>query len=254
MKGRKKNILLLSAVFIALVLAMLGVQANQKQSGLSSSTQKKIKDIKAPATGKQRTHSKLLRQSTGPKISDLTAKGAGDIVLTVDEPFVISTTSSGQQSLPSIETQVCNADAVVVGTLTDSSPQLTEDESFLFTEYTMSAEEVIKNNSKSPIQLDSISVVRDGGIGQFNGRTIVAKIEGFAPFIEGKRYLLFLRFIPDTGSYLAYANGSFELKKTSVIPLGSMSANISKEASSFLSLTRQAAALNNCSSSNPGQK
>lgn len=241
MKERKNPMLILSAVFVALVAGIFAAHANQSRQ--APALQESVKKIKVPTTEKERKHSQLLAQSQGRRISELTTKGGGDINLVVSEPLIMLKPGKEQETLPSIQTKVCNADAIVVGTLGNSSPQLTVDESFLFTEYTMNVEELIKNNHSTPIQWgDFISVVRDGGVGQFNGRTVRAKAEGFEPFVDGKRYILFLRFIPDTGSYLAYANGSFELNSDTIIPLGKLPENISREARTFLSATRAATA------------
>ena len=40
----------------------------------------------------------------------------------------------------------CDADAIVVGEVTSKSSQLTEDQDFIFTDYELKVEEVIKNN------------------------------------------------------------------------------------------------------------
>lgn len=246
MRKHQKIMFLLSTVFVALVVGMLAVHANQNQDTQSPSAQDKIKEIKIPATGKEKKHSRLLAQSQGRKISELTAKAKGDITLLVGEPLVMVMPDREAQPAPFIQTKVCNAEAVVIGRLNNSSPQLTADESFLFTEFSMTVEEVIKNNPNAPIQKGgSISVVRDGGVGKFQGRTIRAKVEGFDSFTDGKRYILFLRFIPDTGSYLAYANGSFELNDNTISPLGKLPDNISREATTFLNFTRVSAA-NDC--------
>jgi hypothetical protein len=248
MREREKIIFLLGAVFVALIVGILAVRADQTQNAKGSTAQDKIKEIKIPTTRKDKQHSKLLAQSKGRRISELTAKGTGDITLVVSEPLVMMLPGKESQPASFIQAKVCNAGAVVIGTLNNSSPQLTDDESFLFTESAMTVEEVIKNNPNAPIQPEgTISVVRDGGVGKFQGRTIRAKVEGFEPFIDGRRYILFLRFIPDTGSYLAYANGSFQLSDGTIIPLGKLPDNISREATTFLNATRaSAAAINDC--------
>jgi hypothetical protein len=51
--------------------------------------------------------------------------------------------------------------------------------------------------------------------------------------------LLFLRFIPETGAYLMYGNGTFELKDAEVLALGpgsreEISKRASKDVATFL--------------------
>jgi len=142
---------------------------------------------------------------------------------------------------------VCNADAIVVGTLKSESPQLTEDESFLFTEYIMSVSDVIKNNAAADIQSSAdITVIREGGIGLINGRTIRAEREGFKLFTVGNQYLLFLRYIPETGAYLAYPYGSFELIQDQILPFGKMPEGSSTNKASFLNAVRATADAGGC--------
>jgi len=103
------------------------------------------------------------------------------------------------------------ADAVVIGAIKEKiTSQLTEGEDFLFSEYEVVVEDVIKNNPNASIELNSaISVVRPGGKVRLNGKVISAVVYSFSPFFEGDRYLLFLKYIPQTQSYQAFTNASF---------------------------------------------
>lgn len=245
MKHHRKYIFLPIILLAALVMSV-GI-TRSGQSGTASTNQEKVKQLQSAVTERQKKHSKLLRQSQGPKLRELAAKGSGDILLAVEEPFLITIPGKEPSRLPFAQAAVCNAEAVVVGTLKSDAPQFTEDESFIFTEYEMSVEEIIKDNTIAPLQTGGqISVVRDGGTGQLNGRTIRARVEGFNSFTVGKRYVLFLRFIPETGSYLAYANGSFELNGNEIIPLGKMPEHESRDATTFLSAIRTATATAGC--------
>ncbi len=200
--------------------------------------------MQIPVTEKQKKHSKLLKKAPARKLRDLAASATADINIVIEEPFIIYTEPPPPHT---IQTVVCHAGAMIVGVVNDSSPQLTEDESFLFTEYAITVEDVAKDNAVSPIQRGSrISVVRDGGTGLLNGRRIHARVEGFKSFAEGKRYILFLRFIPETGAYVAYANGSFEISNEKVIPLGRRLNDQPDDASAFLNRVRTILSGNNC--------
>jgi hypothetical protein len=157
--------------------------------------------------------------------------------------FVINDPSAASDTSP-LHMAVTSADAVVVGVLKSKSAQLTEGENFIFTDYEMIVEEVIKNNAMAPIQADNtIMVTRDGGSVKIKGKIFTAKRADFKPTLVGNRYLFFLRFIPETGSYLAYGNGAFELRGDKVFALGDRPAAgllraDSKDASPFLNEVR----------------
>ena len=146
--------------------------------------------------------------------------------------------------VPVFHSAVCNADAVVTGTINSKSAQLTEEENFIFTDYQFSVEEVLKNNALAPIEVGSaITSTRDGGAVKLNNRTLRAKREDFDPPMVGQRYLVFLKFIRETDAYLMYGNGVFQLDGSKVIALGSASREVllnegSKDSFSFLAEIR----------------
>lgn len=239
---RNHKMIFISLLVVLALTAIGALAAYSYQSGITQAKER-MKEVQAPATEKQKKHGKLLKQSQGRRLRELTASGTGDITITAEEPFIIYTEPPRS---PALQTIVCNAEAIVAGVINDGSPQLTEDESFLFTEYTMTVEKVVKDNAAVPIQIGTnISVVRDGGEGRINGRTIHAKVEGFKSFEVGKRYILFLRFIPETDSYLAYANGSFELSEEKIIPLGKLK-DQPKDEITFLNAVHTIVSSNDC--------
>ena len=189
-------------------------------------------------TERQKQHSKLFKHS-GPKLRDLAARQTGDIEVAVGLGLIMRVPDSAPRP-PVFQSAVCHADAVVIGTIDSKSAQLTEDENFVFTDYQTTVEEVIKNNVAAPIAVAStITTTRDGGVVELNNRTFRAKREDFDPPIVGQRYLLFLRFIPATGSYLMYGNGTFRVEAQRIIALGPGAREVllndgSKDASSFI--------------------
>lgn len=195
----------------------------------------------APKTWKQKEHGKLFKRG-GRKVSDLLAAQRGDITLGADPPLQIDT-GEAAPSAPLLEGAVCNADAVVVGTLAEESAFLNEDETFVFTEYRLDAAEVIRNNAAAPIKPgDSLTIVRDGGTVRLDGRAVRALTADFEPFKTGGRYVLFLRHVPATGAYLAYLYGSFELGGAEVRALGKVPRPFPRDAKEFLDETRARAA------------
>jgi len=108
----------------------------------------------------------------------------------------------------------CNSDAAVSGSVTAKSSHLTEDESFIYTEYDFSVKEVIKNNAAAPIDSNSnIQITRPGGIIRLDGRVIKLTDRSFEALNVNNQYLLFLKFVPATGGYKAFnPQGDFRLQ------------------------------------------
>jgi len=191
---------------------------------------------------KQRQHSKLFKHS-GTKLRDLAARQNGDVEVEEGLGLMTVLPVAGPQR-PLFHSAVCNADAVVIGTLNDKTSQLTDEGSFVFTDYQITVQEVIKNNSVAPLQAaDVITGTRDGGVVELNNRIFRAKREDFDPPVVGQRYLLFLRFIPATGAYLMYGNGTFQLDGQGILALGpaaraELGKNGTKDGAGFLSQIR----------------
>lgn len=214
---------------IVLSLVIAGVTAAAALHGRGQNTSTAQDDPNAPTivregvmTERQRRHGRLFPYN-GRKLGELAEAQGGDIEV-VMHADVIRTVDPAAPKVPPVQFAVCNADAILVGSFKSKSSQLNADQSFIFTDYEMAVEEVVKNNPATPAQSGGVvTVTREGGEVRLNGRVIRARSGDFKPAQVGKRYLLFLRFLPDTNSYLAYANGSFELDGDRVTSLGGTS-------------------------------
>lgn len=194
-------------------------------------------------TAKQKEHGKLYKgYGGGTNLRELATKRAGDITIVETPPIQFD--FDGRP--PFLTAITCDADAVVIGVIKDrSQSQLTEDESFIFTDYGMVIEEIIKDNSAAPLQLSSvITVSRPGGEIKLNGKSVHAIDESFKPFEVNQQYALFLRFVPSTGGYRAFSNGSFQLHRGKVIKLGegTLWGPVEKERLVFVTAIRNAMA------------
>ena len=143
--------------------------------------------------------------------------------------------------------RVCDADAVVVGTVKGQTSSLTEDESFIYTVNELRVETVLKNNSTQAIKASEvINVIRSGGTIQLNGRKVVAEFKGNKTLEAGQNYLLFLTFIPEKGLYVA-DNISYHLKNDKILKLTEQQLESPLEngnnANSFISSVRAAIAV-----------
>ena len=161
---------------------------------------------------KQREHSRLFKQyDTAQKIPDLARKEKNDVEVYRLLPLGADLSGVEVPASETIKRITCSADAVVIGKVRDKASQLTEGEGFVFTDYEFTVREVLKNNEAAPI-IGEISVTRPGGSVVLNGKRVRAVDESFKPLIIGQEYMLFLRFLPQTGSYMSIESGeSFEL-------------------------------------------
>jgi hypothetical protein len=225
----KRKALVISIASVA-ALTLVGLASAQKvaklkdrrlvtKNELLQHKQERAKEDATPVvegvmTPQQREHSKLYKDHrTGKKLRDLTAT-VGDVSLRRDVGV-----QGGDVGEPSFDLQrllqemAGNADAVVVGTVTNKSSQLTEDEDYVFTDYEMSVGEVLKDNPAAPIRTNNrITVTRPGGTILLNGRVVEAIDEAFQPLRKKGQYLVFLRFIPSTGGYQALnSKASFQI-------------------------------------------
>ena len=116
---------------------------------------------------------------------------------------------------------VCNADAVVMGTVDSKSSQLTSDGTFIFTDYELRIADVLKNNPSAYISDQSIvTVTRPGGTIRLNGKVVGVQESKYRRLERQKKYLLFLSYIPSTGAYKAInSEGSFEVDECQVASL-----------------------------------
>jgi hypothetical protein len=220
----KRIALIVFEIFVAGAVAVVGASLlGQSQRNAQADSQKKEEEAtriqEGQVTEKQRQHSRLFKHP-GKKLRDIASRQKGDVEVEEGIGLMMVLPRSGAQ-LPVFHSALCNADAVIVGVINDKSSQLTEEENFIFTDYQISVEEVIKNNIVEPIHLaNAITGLRDGGAVELNNRIFRAKREDFDPPVVGQRYLLFLRFIPATGSYLMYGNGTFQLDSQRILALG----------------------------------
>ena len=105
------------------------------------------------------------------------------------------------------------SNAVIQGKVTDKVSQVTEDDAFIFTDYSVLVTEVYKDNSTAPVTKGAtITVTRPGGKVLIDGVIAKASDRMFEPLPTNKQVILYLQFIPETGAYKATApTGSLEL-------------------------------------------
>lgn len=149
----------------------------------------------------RRTHARMLRGPEPRRIPQALAQRTGDIILTDSAgPTVFDVTGASSRIEEELAGYLCFADAAVVGTLVDSQARLTVDESWLFSELKFQVETVFKDRTG---QLgETIDTVMEGGQTIIDGRRVVALNSNFSPLpLPGRRYLLFLWLLKETGTF-----------------------------------------------------
>lgn len=221
----KKNTIVLCA-FMAVILGVsVTALHSQGQNNLAAPQRENPSLVQEGVkTEKQREHGKIFSQKyeyrKNEKLHSL--RGTGDLqvligIPTRNLPLNAPSFNSGEF----LKEMTCNSDAVIIGEVKDKASQLTEYDEFAFTDYEITVEEIIKNNTAPPIQpTNPISVTRPGGLIRLNGRVIRAIDASFKPFELGNRVLLFLKFIPATGAYQTFSStGSFKVEGNELVML-----------------------------------
>jgi hypothetical protein len=173
---------------------------------------------------RQRMHSRIFstyRNLNSERISDLLASTEGKVV---GKEFYIglSEVITEPQTPENYFGELTQAsDAVIRGRVIKKQSQVTEDETFIFTDYEVMITEVFKDNVSSPLDTSSvITITRPGGKIVIDNRVVKVKDHYFEPLPTNNEVVLFLKYLPETGAYkAARSTGSFELKGSKLRPL-----------------------------------
>jgi hypothetical protein len=167
-------------------------------------------------TEKQEQHSKLYsRYNTRNKIPDLLKLEDNGIDIRRHLPTPVDYPGQVRSEADDIKRITCDADTIVLGTVKRSASQITEGQSFLFTDYVLLVQQVLKNNSRSLIQQEAeIIITRPGGAVLIGNKRVTAIDESIPLLQQGKQYLLFLRYLPETDSFESIETGeSYEVNR-----------------------------------------
>jgi hypothetical protein len=159
---------------------------------------------------KQLKHSKLYHGYTGiGDLRSIAANSGGDVeVLNGVAQKIFSSSAPSKRSEDFIADIARQADTIIIGTVNNQQSFLTVEGTFVFTDYTITVQQILKNNAAAELRpSDSTIVTRPGGTVQLSRHTVRASDESLAPFEVGKRYLLFLKYIPATDAYRAFEGG-----------------------------------------------
>lgn len=244
------------SAFLGVFKGMAQTQPNNNKKEIKVRNTQKEKDTSEPTvikegemTEKQKKHSKIFKgYKNREKIKDLISK-KGDVEIQYEMGDVLLYKNFNLNNY--LQKLFCKADTIVIGKVKTKASQINNDGTFTFTDYEFTAEEVLKNNATDPINPDTdITITRTGGAVKLKGNTVRAIDHRQVPLIVGEHYLLFLRFVPETGGYTALGNArdddSFQIIGNRLIqqvsknlyPLG---AGRKVETSEFIAQVRAAA-------------
>jgi len=117
------------------------------------------------------------------------------------------------------ELPVAQSDAVILGTVAEARAELTEDESGVYSEFTINIDEVLKDDSQQPLSPgNSIVVDRPGGRVKYDtGHISLFWLAGFGMPGKGGQYVLFIeRGGPDEDYRIITG---YEIRQGRVYPL-----------------------------------
>ncbi len=221
----KKTILVLMVVMS--LLAVSAVLTTLRAKGQNSSRSQK--EAATPVqdgvlSERQKQHRQLYKDYKGNgKLQDLLNREANNnndelTVALIPGPPELSPQGTSVSPTQILNKMAAEADAVVVGVVKGKASQLTENGTFIFTDYDLTVEEILKDNRAAHVQSQtSLAVTRPGGKVALNGRAVTAIDRSFKRLAIGGRYLLFLRYVPATGAYRAFNDrSSFEIDDNKV--------------------------------------
>lgn len=218
----KNFVVILVIVIFGLVAALISIDTTQGQQNVptqeSKTDEPTVVNI-GEFTEKEKAYSKYYRKIYGDvNTKNLTEvnqpDGFGRVISAGNEP-----SSPNQPEKSDIEffTEMsCQADVIVVGKVDDKKSHLTDDETFVFTSYNFLVKRIVKDNqNKSLDENDVIEVTRPGGFIKIKNQLIKFIDGSFAPLEKGKKYLLFLKYIPEADGYVvANSRSDFRITDT----------------------------------------
>jgi hypothetical protein len=186
---RKRDI---SLFFVTLCIAGATALAASRSKSIKPPSQKQPVDFSqypiADATAPKPTDPKKIakRKAKSKKYDQYRNFGAGPGIKG-------STLYHWPQGFP--ELPVAQSDAVVLGTVAEARAELTEDESNVYSEFTINISEVLKDDSQQPLSAgNSIVVDRPGGRVKYGmGQMGLFWIQGFGMPRKGGQYVLFIK-------------------------------------------------------------
>ena len=210
---RKLLLLMISILVVCLFSGFASLRSQQQKPAEDNEVATPV--VEDALTPQQREHSKLYEAyEKKDKIRDVLMKRQGGLV-----SFSTACSFFSLKPLPALVTELAEkADAVVIATFVSKSSQITTNGTYIFTDYELRIEEALKDGRTGTLKPDTtITVTRPGGKVLLYGQIASFTALTFKPLVPGRRYLLFLNYLPSTGAYRAVnADSSFDITVTKV--------------------------------------
>ena len=237
---RKLLLLMISILVVCLFSSAVPLHSQRQQPEPYNEVATPV--IDGELTPQQKEHSKLYEGfGWTEKIRD--------VLIKKQSGFAVASTACSFFSLEPLPALVVEqaekADAVVIATFVSKSSQITTDGKFIFTDYALRVEEALKDNRSATIKTGrTITVTRPGGKVLLFGQTASYISLVFKPLQPGRRYLLFLTYLPSTGAYRDVdGNSSFDITDTRVVSLNEgISRWFEKDLAPFITSVKEAIA------------
>ena len=236
---RKFLLLMISILVVCLFSSVVPLHSQQQKPDTYNEVATAV--IEDDLTPKQKEHSKLYEAyKRSEMIRDVLIKQSELRTFTTACGFI------SLEPLPPLVMELSGkADAVVIVTFVSKSSQITTNGTYVFTDYELRIEEALKDGRTGTLKPETtITVTRPGGKVLLYGKIASFEMLRFKPLQPGRRYLLFLSYLPSTGAYYAVnADSSFDITDTIVESLNEgISRYFEKDLAPFIISVKQAVA------------
>ena len=144
-------------------------------------------------------HGRIVQSEEPGAIPGRLAKATGDIYIHAPYMIIDEVQLDTKNHLAG---WMRDCDLVAIGKMGTGTPYMTARKGFVNTDWSFVVEEVLKDNTKaSVIPGSTITVITFGGNLKIGQRTVHAIQKTYGEFRAGDQYLLFLKFVPETGAY-----------------------------------------------------
>ncbi len=198
---REKRTIAITGIFLTLTAATVWA-AIRKQEPKTQAKEQPTVVKEGEASEAQKKHGKIFSDNARKKLSSLPdgtkiiTPAEQDLPMPGDPDFA-------QRKQVLVSDMACNADLVIVGKPVRKTTQLTESGDYVFTDYEIVAEDVIRNTSTAVPIGSTVTITRPGGSVILSGKRYQIIHGSFGPLSEGKTYLLFLKFNAEGNTYQA---------------------------------------------------
>ena len=183
---------LLQILFPALLMTLVGSLSQGQNPNVTPEQMEKV-------------HSHLFRQGERWQIQTMLSRGTGDVHVPCNLGVAQSIVLPLNSQLATLTTA---SDLVVLAKAQAGTTHVNDDQSFLYTDWNFTVEEVLKDNPQASVPWGAtILVTRLGGHLEINGRMVYANCPDFEEFVTGREYVLYLKYLPQTGAYVSHGWG-----------------------------------------------